>query len=380
MKQLLRLENVINQKKDLILLHELKEFPVFMGCVEDDISQDLFADQSWSISPDNGIIQLNSLIPLNILYQEEHGSGCIGSLWIEHHQEFTKFIQQFKPKSVLEIGGAHGILSREYFKENLIEWTIIEPNPAPADGVTAKFIKGFFDEKFNFDKKIDTIIHSHVFEHVYYPDDFIKNISNFLEEGNKLIFSLPNMEEMLKRKYTNCLNFEHTFFITEPYIEFILSKHGFKRIDKKYFKEDHSIFYYYKKDTNQKVIKLPNDLYSHNKKIYLEYMEYHDQLILDLNNKIHQTPSEYSIFLFGAHVFSQYLIECGLDTSRVICLLDNDINKQNKRLYGTNLEVKSPKILSHEINPIIILKAGVYSEEIKFDILNNINSSAIFLE
>ena len=92
------------------------------------------------------------------------------------------------------------------------------------------FIKGFFDDKFIFDREIDTIIHSHVFEHVYYPDEFIKHISNFLEEGQKLIFSIPNMEEMLKRKYTNCLNFEHTVFITEPYIDYLLSKHGFSKL------------------------------------------------------------------------------------------------------------------------------------------------------
>ena len=69
----------------------------------------------------------------------------------------------------------------------------------------SSLIKGFFDDKLIFDGKIDTIIHSHVFEHVYFPDEFIKHISNFLEEGQKLIFSIPNMEEMLKRKYTNCL-------------------------------------------------------------------------------------------------------------------------------------------------------------------------------
>ena len=59
-------------------------------------------------------------------------------------------------------------------------------------------IKVFFDDKFTFDVKIDTIIHSHVFEHVYYPNEFISHISGFLEQGQKLIFSLPNMEEMLK--------------------------------------------------------------------------------------------------------------------------------------------------------------------------------------
>ena len=91
-----------------------------------------------------------------------YGSGCVGGLWLQHHQEFAKFIQHQVPKSVLEIGGSHGILSREYKNENPINWTILEPNPSPAKGVDATFIKGFFSDKFTFDGEIDTIIHSHV--------------------------------------------------------------------------------------------------------------------------------------------------------------------------------------------------------------------------
>ena len=331
MKNVSRYKNVISQNDDLSLLHELKDFPVFMGCVDYDVDKDIHADQSWSISSSNGIIQLNSLIPLGILYQSQH-AGAVGGLWTEHHRSFAKFIQQQAPNSVLEIGGAHGILSREYKKETPIDWTILEPNPSPVEGVDATFIKGFFDDKFTFNGEIDTIIHSHVFEHVYYPNEFISHISNFLEEGQKLIFSIPNMEEMLKRKYTNCINFEHTVFLTEPYIDYLLSKHGFNQVAKQYFKDDHSIFYAYVKDSSVETIELPSGLYEYNKKLYLNYIYYHEKLIKKLNEKIDKVKGEQPIYLFGAHVFAQYLIEFGLNTDRIICLLDNDKNKQGKRL------------------------------------------------
>jgi len=60
--------------------------------------------------------------------------------------------------------------------------------------------------------------------------------------------------------------------------------------------------------------------------------------------------------------------------------LDNDVNKQKKRLYGTELMVSSPKILADEEKPIVILKAGVYNDEVSEDILSNINSSTTFFE
>ena len=360
-------------------LYSMNLFPVFIGCSNSPEEKDIKSDMCWYISKNTGMIQLNPVLPLDLVYQEGHGSGCVGKLWLEHHKEFSKFIKKQKPLSVLEIGGLHGILSREYKKENPIDWTILEPNPSPVEGVDATFIKGFFDDKFIFDGEIDTIIHSHVFEHVYYPNEFIIHISNFLEEGQKLIFSIPNLEEMLKRKYTNCINFEHTVFITEPYIDYLLSKHGFRQVAKKYFKDDHSIFYAYIKDTKTETIELPTRLYERNKKLYLDFVDYHKKLIIDLNETIKKVDPEQSIYLFGAHVFAQYLIELGLDTGRIVCLLDNDINKQGKRLYGTNMMVKSPKVLADVKNPIIILKAGVYDDEVKRDILENINKNAKFL-
>ncbi len=374
-----RENNVIDGQADLEILDTMDDFPVFMGCVKHDIKQDLCADMTWSISETNGIVQLRHLVPLNVLYDSQHDSGLIGGIWIEHHQQFAKFIQEQSPKSILEIGGAHGILSREYKKENPINWTILEPNPVPTEGVDATFIKGFFDDKFTFDGEIDTIIHSHVFEHVYYPNEFINHISKFLEEGQKLIFSLPNMEEMLKRNYTNCINFEHTVFITEPYVDHLLSKHGFKQVAKQYFKSDHSIFYAYVKDSNIKTIELPKGLYEYNKKLYLDYVDYHKQLIKDLNANIDNISKDQSIYLFGAHIFAQYLIEFGLNTSRIVCLLDNDKNKQGKRLYGTNMMVESPGILADVKDPVVILKAGVYNQEVRSDILVNINPHVFFL-
>lgn len=380
MKLIERNFNVIDHSSDLEDLETLENFPVFMGCVEHSIEEDISADMTWSISANNGIVQLKNLVPLDILYGAHHDSGVIGNIWIQHHQEFASFIKKYSPTSILEIGGAHGILSREYKKKEKVNWVILEPNPSPAEGVDTEFIKGFFDEKFNYSRKIDAIVHSHVLEHIYYPNEFISNISRFLEDGQKLIFSLPNMEEMLKRKYTNCINFEHSVFITEPYIEHLLSKNGFKQIDKKYFKDDHSIFYAYIKTKNTQVVDLPNNLYSLNKSLYKDYTGYLNQLISKLNKKILHTEGDRDIFLFGAHIFAQTLIAYGLDTTRLKFLLDNDKNKQDKRLYGSSMIVKSPIILKTIERPIVILKAGIYNQEISNDILNNINPNTTFWE
>lgn len=300
-------------------------------------------------------------------------------MWDIHHKSFALFVNRFRPETVLEIGGAHGILSREYAELNpILPWTIVEPNPMPVEGVKAKFIKGFFDDNFSLEFSIDTVVHSHVFEHVYDPKLFVQHLSAFIEPGKHLLFSVPNMEEMMKRKYTNCLNFEHTIFLTEPYIEYLLQSHGFRLVAKEYFLDDHSIFYAYVRDLYVQSADLPDGLYERNKRLYLDYVRYHEELIKDLNEKIAKLSPDQSLYLFGAHVFSQYLIGFGLDTSRIECILDNDPHKQGTRLYGTSLMVSSPKILEKVENTVVVLKACVYNDEIRKDILENINPKTVF--
>ena len=373
-----RTKDVVTGSSNIEDLDTVPHFPVFMGSVEQDQTKDLAADMTWSISRDSGLIQLKKLLPLDVLYQAQTTTSAIGTTWMAHHKEFAAFIQKYDPKGVLELGGAHGILSVEYSKIKSIPWTILEPNPAPVEGCRATFIKGYFDTNFSFSGNFDTVIHSHVFEHLYEPSEFMKHLGRFVEEGKCMIFSVPDLKSWLKRKFTNCINFEHTVFLTEPYIEYMLAQYGFRTVEKKFVMDGHSIFYAVVRDTSVKPISLSSNLYKENKDIYEEFVDYHNDLIRELNHKISTITKP--IYLFGAHVFAQHLLAMGLNSEKIVCLLDNDENKQGRRLYGTKFYVQSPIILGAVESPVVILKAGVYNDEIKKGILDNINTRTIFLE
>jgi hypothetical protein len=377
MNYISRNNDVVFGNDDLEDLYTFKQFPVFMGCTEQSPSEDILSDMNWKISKESGMIQLNPLLPLDVVYSSEHGSGTTGKAWDEHHSSFADFVYKFKPKSVLEIGGLHGILAEKYLElDSSIKWTMIEPNPTVNPNLPIKVIKGFFDDKFTSDEKFEAVIHSHVLEHVYNPDEFINHKSSFMNDGDLLIFTLPNMQVMLENNYTNCINFEHTVYFTEPYVEYFLNKYNFELIEKQYFRKDHSIFYCAKK-TNNILANLPNGLYEKNKSTFQKYINNH----LDDVNKINESISKTNlpVYLFGAHVFSQYLISFGLDISKIICLLDNDTKKESKRLYGTSLVCENPRILKDIPEAIVILRAGVYNDEVKNDILVNINSNITFI-
>ncbi|MCX7217258.1 MAG: class I SAM-dependent methyltransferase [Burkholderiales bacterium] len=363
-----RRHDVIEGSADLEHLHTFHDFPVFMGVSDAPSSSDTLADMSFWISRASGMIQLNPLLPLDVLYPEAHGAGCVGKSWAAHHQALADFIARYEPGGVLEIGGAHGILARNYHAHRPIPWTILEPNPTPAPGCEARFIRGFFDEDFRFDGPVDAVVHSHVFEHFYDPDAFVRQLAYFLTPGKKLIFSVPYMREMLQRGYTNCLNFEHTVFLTEDYIEFLLARHGFRLLERQYFQDDHSIFYAAERDPQIHATALPEGLYERHIALYKNYLQLHQDLVDNVNAQLNADLSDQA-FLFGAHVQAQYLIGFGLNIARIDRILDNDPNKHGRRLFGTDKLVAAPAVIAGLDAPIVIVRAGTFTEEIAEQLL-----------
>lgn len=373
-----RLKDLVYETEDLEFLYKYEKFPSFMGCVDSPIDEDLLFDMCWFISKKSGMIQLNPLLPLHIVYKESHFSGTVGQTWDNHHEDFSKFILKHKPKNVLEIGGFHAILANKCFKHIECNWTIIDPNPQINENSKIKAIKGFFDEDFHCNDEYDTIIHSHLIEHIYDINKFLLKISNILKEESKVIFSIPDLKVMLQKKYTNALNFEHTYYISEEYLDFFLAKYKFKIIEKTKYSKNNSIFYCIEKHDEEKPIELDAELYKINKHLFLTNIENSRKEVNLINDIINKSKND--VYLFGAHIFSQILIAHGLHTKKVKNILDNDARKQDKRLYGTDLFVKPPSILKNEKEPLVILKAGVYNSEIKKEILTNINSKTIFIE
>ena len=370
---IIRDKGVVNGNK-LEFLYSFKNFPLFFGCVDSPIEDDLIADMEWVIDKSTGAIQLSKLIPLEILYQEQHMDGT-GPTWQKYYLDFAEYINSYNNShNILEIGGGSGQLAKIVTsKNNLIKWTVIEPNPRIESSNQINVIDGFFDHKLCLEKGIDTIVISQVLEHIYEPSEFIKEISIFLNIGGKVILAYPQTKVWLDKKYTNAINFEHTFLI-DDFIEYLFCKNGFKTLDKEIYKE-HSIFYTFEnKRIEYQNLEIPNK-YDEYKKIFSSFISYHQSLIKDLNTKI--SESNLPVYLFGAHIFATYLFSFGL-SKNIKGILDNSKIKQNRRLYGTPFIVSSPKILKGQGEVNVILKAGHFNDEIKKDIFENINANVNF--
>lgn len=370
--------SLISNLNNLEHLHTFKQVPISMGCTSEDQFKDILQDQIWDICKDTGIIQLRNPLPLELVYAFPHNDG-IGKVWEDHYQSFANFINKFNVNKILEIGGGAGRLGKVYLnKSSSYSWTMVEPNYSyqTIDNPNFKHIMEWFDNDYKIKNEYDAVVHSHVFEHTYDPLSFLETIYNQIDDTKLHIFSFPNLHKFLENRFTNALNFEHTAFLTEEITDILLKKVGFELIEKEYYGE-HSIFYACKKIKPQNV-EFKNSIYENNKSLFLDYVKYYQDEVKDLNNLIENYDGE--VFLFGGHIFSQFLIFNGLNTNKITSILDNSKMKQGNRLYGTSFIVESPNILNKYTKPSVILKTASYNEEIKKDIIDNINNKVIFFE
>jgi SAM-dependent methyltransferase len=365
MTQLHRNTCIISETDSIKEIYTFKNFPISMSCVDTDPTEDIFRDMEWGCSSSDHIQLINLLDP-DLIYKNYHNPGTVGEVWKNHHRMLAEFIQRDKFNSALEIGGASGSLVNNMPKDKDFSWTIVEPSTqANLDDSRLTLINGYF-ENYEFDSKFDIIVHSHCFEHVYNPMEFLRKVNSLLEFGGIQYISIPNMKYWLEQGFTNTLCFEHTFYVDLQVLTHLLSKSGFEVVDA--VEGEHSIFV---KAVKQDNVAVRNFDFAYVRDLFQTH-------IVNLEKDtalIKEQIGNRRVYLFGGHVFSQFLISLGIDEQQVICILDNDPKKHGKRLYGTNCNIKSPECLRGEDSPIIVLRGGAYTKEIKEKILQ-INPSA----
>ncbi len=375
MQTLQRKKCVICFSVDLEYLTAVQNFPVYMGSTEQALDKDVTQDMKWGICRKCGTLQLLELVPLNLVYQYNHNEA-VGKLWHDHNEEFAEFIIKNSGASKLEIGGATGRIAQICNSlGDTGNWVIVEPNPIielTSDNIHVH--EGWFDSSFEPPWEIDTVIHSHVMEHWYSPNDTLRKIANILPISGKMICSFPQLDLWISRNYANALHFEHTYYIDKEIAEYLLSNHGFVIDDYKRFRE-HSYFISFKKVSGTKPYKLPNK-YKINKEMFGDMISYFKDYTNKARVKLekHNGPK----YIFGAHVFSQYLFSLGLEQSLFGAILDNAPGKIGKRLYGSKLNIESPEILRDKNNVMVLLNCGAYNQEIAENIRSKINPDVIF--
>jgi hypothetical protein len=198
-----------------------------------------------------GCIQLKNLFPQHEIYSEPL-QVFDGPAIRKHHDLFCDFIINnihYEP-ILFEIGGSYGNLAKRIiskYNENSFDiiYKIMEFSADYYPTINnIEYISGNCEE---YDYKgINTIIMSHVFEHLYKPRDFIENISK--TDVKNIFISIPDMDNLMKINDINNINILHTFYINTKFITYLFQLYGFT-LKNKYEYTNNSIFYYFYKSS-----------------------------------------------------------------------------------------------------------------------------------
>jgi len=361
-------------KNEIKEVYTFKDFPIYMGVSKKPIDDDVNENMSFHECTKCGCVQLGNLIPLDILYYNPH-NAAVGKMWDRHHYEFYQFIKKYVSGHVVEIGGGNLKIAKHLETQtNIKTITVYDSNSYgnyESDKITLK--QELFNSK-EIKDNVDVVIHSHLLEHLYNPIEELCEMSSLLSDGSYMAIAVPLIDKMLKDKFTNAMNFEHTYMTTFNMLEYMLNVADLEIIDNMNF-SPYVTFIIAKKNTN--IGKLESPYYRDSIDIFNNFIHYYNESVTEIMDSI--APNKENTFIFGAHIFTQYLFGFGLDMGLFKNVLDNDSNKIGDRLYGTPLYVSSPKILKNIENPVVVLKAAQYTEEIKNDILENINPNTKFI-
>ena len=364
-----------------------KDFPVYMGVSSNDtVEDDLHADMVWESCSFCQLVQLTNLIDLEILYHKGH-NPAIGKMWDDHHKLLAQLARDHAGKNILEIGGGNLKLAHNILADNstIVSYRVSDANEYGDEEIDKRisFQKGFFGSDNSSAVKYDTVVHSHLLEHIYDPVSFLQDINHTLEINQKMVFAVPDIGVMIRKNYTNSMNFEHTFYLDESLLKVMLEQTGFEVVELQKFNED-ILFVVAQKindfeETSNGDVVTERGKFSYSVNDVKSFLDFHTAVVTNLNKIIDVRSSFYKIYVFGAHIFTQFLIGFGLNTNNITTVLDNDKNKIGHRLYGTTLNVESPRVLRSKSKSIVLLRAAQYNGEITEDIHTNINPNVVIL-
>lgn len=348
----------------------LDNYPIKLSCTNIPIKE--MHQLSFSQCISCNTIQLDELIPLEILYSDSHNYTSVGKIWENYFKLLINNLNPIiKDKNILEIGCPSGKIAcnvHDYKK-----WFIVEPNKNKKHVFNENiiFIERFFDCNFSLDIEIDVIIHSHLFEHIYKPNDFLKKCNEILKSDGVMIFGVPNMKYFTENIITPFLGvfFEHTIFLNKKNICYLLKKNNFDIVEIIDY-ENHSTIYKCKKKNNSDTIENTNQIIFKNTNYidsFTQSLNLYKDFINKCNNIIKNTSKD--VYIFGASYNTQFLLSLGIEIKNIKGILDNSKEKQNKFFYGYDIRIYDPEILKYNINCIVILRNGYYTNEIIEQIL-----------
>lgn len=141
--------------------------------------------------------------------------------------------------SILEVGAAYGTFCEEIASRNVFKRIVaIEPTPGLAKTCRDKNIETIESpiEKVSFSEgeKFDVVVNFEVIEHLFSPEDFIKQCKQFLKPNSLFVATCPNgkgFDFTVLKELCNSIDHEHLNYFNPYSLNLLLLRCGFEVLE-----------------------------------------------------------------------------------------------------------------------------------------------------
>lgn len=310
-------------------------------------------------------LQLRHLVDPTLLYSSNYMNAAFSPAWEDHHMKFCDFIlSSGDTDQFLEIGANRGGLYKLLKQKRSVAYSTLDMFKHPELPDDVEFVKGSC-ESHNYAGQ--SVIASHVFEHLYNPHRFIKQMA---AGGVREVFiAIPNFRYLLESQSLQIINSQHTFYCDKEYIIYMFSKHGYtceKVID--YNGEYKSCFFKFSYTCCGESALPTTDIELY-KDIYINRVANIRRLVL---------PEK--TYIMPSGIYGQFLYHF-LEQKSHVCLLgflDNNMSRHGHTLYGTDKHVYHPSKVDLTDCVIAVCKCP-YSSEILAELQTKYPSARLLL-
>ena len=287
----------------------------------------------------------------SIIYEKTHADG-FGTLKQSMYTLFSNFVSDTTDISgIIEVGASMDYLSRSILNKIKTSYTVIEPN-FQSTNTTLTIIPKLFDDVNLCELSGNTLVMSHLFEHLYDPVGALEKIQ---KSNIKYIYlNHPNLENDCKSNTYIILNIEHIYYVENTFLIELFDKYGFELVKRSDY-NTHSIFLKFQRKLNDTI----TERLLLNKTSEADTLVYFNTMLrkIDKLNTLFQSKDR-KFYLWPSATYIVSLFVNGLNTTHLTGLLDNSPNKIGKILYGYNIPCYDFKEVFYSNDPTTTIILG----------------------
>jgi 2-polyprenyl-3-methyl-5-hydroxy-6-metoxy-1,4-benzoquinol methylase len=329
-------------------INQFDKFPI-MAISNDSVKEEYY-NLHYIACTNCNCLQLKHLVDPNVLYSEHYMNATFSPIWTKHNLFFSNFIlENNNDTKLLEIGSNKGELYNILSQKGVFDYTTLDMYKHKDLPNDIKFIQGNC-ENFNYNG-FNTIILSHVFEHLYNPTEFIENLKKCCVKN--IFITIPNYDSLLEEKSNILIYSQHTFYCGYKYMMYMFSLYN-------YTCEKYIMYDTPPKSTMFKFVLSENTILQSVPDTNIDLYKY---IFFEKINNIKNMSIPANTYIAPSGIYGQYIYYFIQNKKNIIGFIDNNKDRHNKKLYGTDKLVYS----SSNIDPLsnIIICECPYKEEIE---------------